>query len=65
MLTLREIDATVRHNALQMLGSDGLAQRYVTALNMIKASARGTSPGMLRLQPEAVKAGKKERREPL
>jgi hypothetical protein len=64
-MTLKDIDATVRENALQMLGSDALNARYITALNMIRASSKGMSPGMLRLKPEAVKTAKKEVREPL
>jgi hypothetical protein len=65
MTDLRTIDALVRQNALQMLGSDALPQRYIASLNMIKAMSPGMSPGMLRLKPEDVKPGKTPAREPL
>jgi len=65
MLTLHDIDATVRENSLAMLGSDALNARYITALNMLQAHAKSTCVGFQRWTPADVKVTAKERVEPL
>lgn len=64
-MTLRDIDATVRENALAVLGSDALNARYVTALNMLAAHAKSTCAGFQRWTPTNVTVTVKEVREPL
>lgn len=64
-MTLRDIDATVRENSMEMFGNVKLPSLYVTSLNMLAVSSKGMSPGMLRLKPAGVKVTAKERLEPL
>lgn len=65
MSRIRDIDAIVRANSITMLGTDALAQRYVTALNMLAEHAAASSPGFRRWKPVDVKVTVKEVREPL
>ena len=61
MTDLRDIDALVRANSLEMLGSDALNARYITSLNMLKVAAKASSLAFLRLKPEDIKPGKTPR----
>jgi hypothetical protein len=65
MSDLKAIDALVRENSLQMLGSDALNARYITSLNMLCIAAKTSSGAFLRLKPEDAKPTTKEVREPL
>jgi hypothetical protein len=64
-MTLRDIDATVRENSMEMFGNVKLPSLYVTSLNMLAAHAQASSPGFSRWKPVDVKVTAKERVEPL